>query len=159
MAETTQQLFVSYAGPDREWAEWVGWQLEQAGHRVELDRWDWSAGEDFVQKMAHALDAADAVVALFSKNYFDSKQWTELEWSASVASRKQLVPVAIESLAKDDIPTLLAGVIHENLHGLDEHKATAALLSTSLPLRSPVESACQRRRPTSRHLSWESTWQ
>src|SRR3546814_9213303 len=31
------QLFISYAGVDRLWAEWVGWHLEQDGHRVHLD--------------------------------------------------------------------------------------------------------------------------
>ena len=28
-------LFVSHAGRDRAWAEWVAWELQQAGSRVE----------------------------------------------------------------------------------------------------------------------------
>ena len=44
-------LFVSHAGRDRAWAEWVAWELQQAGYRVELDFWDWEVGENFVVLM------------------------------------------------------------------------------------------------------------
>ncbi|MFD5899412.1 FxSxx-COOH system tetratricopeptide repeat protein [Streptomyces sp. NPDC060366] len=128
MTDTTQRFFVSYAGPDRAWAEWVGWQLKRAGHQVELDRWDWQTGDDFVQKMNLALDGADAVVALFSKNYFTTERWTRDEWSATVATRGRLVPVAIEALSDDDVPALLRNRLYQGLHGLDEPAATAALL-------------------------------
>ncbi|MFD4144360.1 toll/interleukin-1 receptor domain-containing protein [Streptomyces sp. NPDC058572] len=37
MPEGSDSIFISYAGPDRQWAEWVAWCLEEAGHRVELD--------------------------------------------------------------------------------------------------------------------------
>jgi hypothetical protein len=33
-------LFISHAGPDRAWAEWVAWHLCEAGYTVELDVWD-----------------------------------------------------------------------------------------------------------------------
>ncbi|MEU9919223.1 toll/interleukin-1 receptor domain-containing protein [Streptomyces sp. NPDC051001] len=41
---------MSHAGADRAWAEWVAWQLLDAGHQVELDYWDWGAGDTFVLK-------------------------------------------------------------------------------------------------------------
>ena len=55
------RVFVSHAGRDRAWAEWVAWQLEHAGWdtTVELDCWDWQAGDNFVAKMTTALDACD----------------------------------------------------------------------------------------------------
>jgi TIR domain-containing protein len=52
-------FFVSHAGRDTAWAEWLAWQLEQAGYRVELDVWDWAPGEDFVARMEVALERAD----------------------------------------------------------------------------------------------------
>ncbi|MFG3461999.1 FxSxx-COOH system tetratricopeptide repeat protein, partial [Streptomyces sp. NPDC047853] len=128
MTDTAQRFFVSYAGPDRVWAEWVGWQLKQAGHQVELDRWDWRTGDDFVQKMNVALTRADGVVALFSKSYFAAGRWTQEEWSSTVAMRGRLIPVTIEPLAEDDIPALLAGRLRTDLHGLDETAATATLV-------------------------------
>ena len=33
-------FFVSHAGRDTAWAEWLAWQLQEAGHTVELDVWD-----------------------------------------------------------------------------------------------------------------------
>src|SRR6516162_5464384 len=59
-------FFVSHAGADRAWAEWVAWQLTEAGYSVELDVWDWAAGQNFVTKMNDALGRASRVVALFS---------------------------------------------------------------------------------------------
>ena len=48
-------FFVSHAGADRAWAEWVAWQLIDAGYSVELDVWDWAAGRNFVTAMNEAL--------------------------------------------------------------------------------------------------------
>jgi hypothetical protein len=38
------RLFVSYTGADQAWAEWIAWQLEQAGHQAVVQAWDFSAG-------------------------------------------------------------------------------------------------------------------
>ncbi len=48
-------FFISHAGADRAWAEWVAWQLTDAGYSVELDVWDWAAGQNFVAAMSDAL--------------------------------------------------------------------------------------------------------
>jgi hypothetical protein len=37
-----RDLFISYAGADRPWAEWAGTVLIDGGYTVKLDRWDWS---------------------------------------------------------------------------------------------------------------------
>src|SRR5215468_6520763 len=93
-------FFVSHAGSDRAWAEWVAWQLTEAGYRVELDVWDWAAGRNFVLAMSDALDSCEQVVALFSAAYFERDRYTTEEWSAMVlhvpgAGEGRLVPVRI----------------------------------------------------------------
>src|SRR5690349_22823732 len=55
-------FFVSHAGADRAWAEWAAWQLKQAGYAVELDVWDWAAGQNFIAAISDALDRCDRVV-------------------------------------------------------------------------------------------------
>jgi hypothetical protein len=35
----TAARFISHAGADRAWAEWIGWQLLGAGLEVEPDCW------------------------------------------------------------------------------------------------------------------------
>ena len=55
------------------------WELQQAGYRVELDFWDWEAGENFIEKIRDALDRADRMVALFSEAYFEAERFTTVE--------------------------------------------------------------------------------
>jgi hypothetical protein len=81
------RVFVSHAGRDRAWAEWAAWQLEHAGRdiTVELDCWDWQAGDDFVARMNTALATCDRMLALFSHAYFEPARWTTPEWTAASA--------------------------------------------------------------------------
>jgi hypothetical protein len=76
-------FFISHAGSDRLWAEWVAWQLTEARYTVELDVWDWAAGQNFVTAISDALNHCDRVVALFSTAYFDRKRYTTEEWTAA----------------------------------------------------------------------------
>ncbi len=90
-------FFVSHAGRDQAWAEWVAWHLVAAGYTVELDSWDWAVGENFVTKMHEALGAADRVVALFSPAYFEDLRYTIEEWTSALIKDTErghrLVPV------------------------------------------------------------------
>ncbi|MEU7435108.1 FxSxx-COOH system tetratricopeptide repeat protein, partial [Streptomyces sioyaensis] len=128
MAAAAESVFVSYAGPDRTWAEWAAWHLREAGHSVELDVWDWRTGDNFVERMADAMRRATTVVALFSNNYFDPTRWTREEWTSIVGRRERLVPVTVEPLTAADVPDVLTAVIRKDLHSLDEPSAIAALL-------------------------------
>src|SRR6202041_1622727 len=83
MQAERKNFFVSHAGADRAWAEWAAWQLTEAGYSVELDVWDWAAGQNFVTAISDALDGCDRVVALFSEAYFDRSRYTTEEWSAA----------------------------------------------------------------------------
>ena len=57
-----------------------GWDID-----VELDCWDWQAGDNFVAKMTTALDTCDHMLALFSQAYFEPARWTAEEWTAADA--------------------------------------------------------------------------
>jgi hypothetical protein len=124
-------VFVSHAGPDVGWAEWVAWQLERAGHRVELAVWDWSAGEDFVARMRAAMDVPDVVlVALLSRAYFDPSRFSAAEWNAARAAVQadgfRVVPVRVEDVS---VPVLERSLIRADLFGLDPAAARARLLA------------------------------
>src|SRR5580700_278046 len=126
-------FFISHTGADRAWAEWVAWQLTEAGYSVELDVWDWAAGQNFVTAMSDALDRADRVLALFSAAYFERERYTTEEWSAAVvhapgAAERRLVPVRVEQVPADKVPAVLRALVARDLFGVDEQAAQRVLL-------------------------------
>ena len=140
-------VFISHAGADRAWAEWVAWQLREAGHSVELDVWDWAAGQNFIIKISEALDRADRVVALWSAEYFNPSRYTAGEWSAVLADvpgapEGLLVPLRIESVPADQLPGILRPMLYRDLFGLEEGEARRVLLEAVSgppgPSRKPV---------------------
>ncbi|HEU4425746.1 MAG TPA: FxSxx-COOH system tetratricopeptide repeat protein [Pilimelia sp.] len=147
-------LFVSYAGPDRPWAEWASEQLDAAGYSVELDVWDWAAGSNAVLNMSDALTRARRVLALWSAAYFERERFTTDEWTAVFAERPdaegrhRLVPVRVQEVTP---PPILASVVYRDLFGLDERRAREALLAAvgggrrrSTPSRFPGATSTER---------------
>jgi tetratricopeptide (TPR) repeat protein len=135
-------FFVSHAGADRAWAEWVAWQLAEAGYSVELDTWDWVPGRNFVTAMSDALDRAARVVALFSAAYFDRSRYTSGEWSAAVvhlpgAEQGRLVPVRVEEVAAELVPAVLRPLVFCDLFGVDADQARRRLLDAVRGPRPP----------------------
>ena len=123
--KSRMDFFVSHAGRDRAWAEWVAWQLAEAGFSVELDMWDWSAGDDFVLRINDALERCNRMVALWSAAYFERLRFTTLEWTALVALHGRMVPVRVEEVIP---PPILASTMYADLFGLGEQQAVRALL-------------------------------
>ncbi len=157
MAGERADFFVSHAGADRAWAEWVAWQLTEAGFTVELDVWDWAAGRNFVTAMSDVLDRCDRVVALFSTAYFDRSRYTTEEWSASVVhvpgARNRLVPVRIEKVPAGQMPAVLRPLVSRDLFGVDEEQARQVLLEAVAGPRRPDEPPSFPDRGTPRGLS------
>jgi hypothetical protein len=123
-------FFISHAGADRAWAEWVAAQLTDAGHSVELDVRDWTAGQNFIIKISETLGRADRVVALWSAEYFRPSRYTTHEWSAVLADGREgrLVPVRIEDVPAGQVPPILRPMVYRDLFGLEEDEARRVLL-------------------------------
>ena len=137
-----RDFFVSHAGADRAWAEWVAWQLEQAEYNVELDVWDWAAGRNFVTAMSDALDRCARVVALVSSAYLDRSRYTTEEWSAAVVHVPgmrdgRLVPVRVEDVPVEQMPAVLRPLIFCDVFGVDAGQARQALLAAVAGPRRP----------------------
>ena len=140
-------FFISHAGADRAWAEWVAWELAEAGYTVELDVWDWAAGRNFVTAMSDALGKCDRVIALFSVAYFDRSRYTSEEWAASLVhlrgmEENRLVPVRGEDVPAGQVPPLLRSLVARDVFGLAEEQARRVLLEAVAgpvrPDRKPV---------------------
>ena len=81
-AEGRKDAFVSYTGVDRRWAEWIAWVLEEAGHTVVLQAWDFRPGSNFVLAMQQAAEQAERTIAVLSPDFLASR-FTAPEWAAA----------------------------------------------------------------------------
>jgi hypothetical protein len=134
MGENRTDFFVSHAGSDRPWAEWVAWQLTDAGYTVELDAWDWSVGRNFMLAINDALSRCDRVLALFSAAYFERSRYTTEEWTAALLHGQdrdhgRLVPVRVENVPAEIMPEVLRPLLFCDLFGLDAPEARQVLLA------------------------------
>jgi hypothetical protein len=56
------KIFISYNKADRQWAEWIGWHLEENGFETVLQAWDFTAGSNFVLEMHKAAKDTDCTM-------------------------------------------------------------------------------------------------
>ena len=123
-------MFVSYTQADRAWAEWIAWQLEDAGLSVVLQAWDFAPGRDWVHEMNQAASSARQTVAVLSSDYLRSPHG-ETEWRVAYSldpsgERQQLIPVRVADCHPRG---LLRTRVYADLFGLDEAEARARLLA------------------------------
>jgi tetratricopeptide (TPR) repeat protein len=123
-------FFISYTSADRVWAEWIAWQLEEAGYQVKIQAWDFSPGGNFVVEMQKATVECERTIAVFSPNYFLS-EFGAAEWAAAfrldpTGKNEKLIPVRIEDCQP---PGLLGSLIYIDLVKLDETTAHERLLA------------------------------
>jgi TIR domain-containing protein/tetratricopeptide repeat protein len=125
-------FYISYAGRDRLWAEWIGGTLMGAGYTVELDVWNWHPGDNVILAREAALRRAGRVLALCSAAYFGGG-FPEQDWTAVMAAQHgqpgRLVPVWIEDLDGRKLPGLLRSVQPIKLFGLSGAEAGKRLLA------------------------------
>ena len=142
MAGERADFFVSHAGADQAWAEWVAWQLTDAGYTVELDVWDWAVGQNFMLAMSDALARCDRVLALFSAAYFEQPRYTTEEWTGAMlhgpeTGQGRLVPVRVANISPEGMPAMLQTLVFCDLFGLDADEARRVLLEAVAGPRRP----------------------
>src|SRR4051794_21234012 len=135
-------VFVSYTASDRQWAEWIAWQLEDAGFTTVLQAWDFGAGRDWVHEMQRAASAARRTLTVLSEAYLRSAH-AEAEWRAAYAAdpsgeHQRLGPARAEAW---EPPGLLSSRVVVDLVGLAESTARARLVDA-------VQAASARAKPS-----------
>jgi tetratricopeptide (TPR) repeat protein len=125
-----KDFFVSYNGKDRAWAEWIAWELEEAGYSVVIQAWDFRPSGNFVLEMQKASSEAERTIAVLSPNYLGAL-FTQPEWAAAFAQdptgeKGILVPVRV-------LPCELQGlwkpIIYIDLVKKNEEEARKLLLA------------------------------
>jgi hypothetical protein len=125
---TPVDYFISYTSPDKIWAEWIGWVLEEAGATVCLQAWDFAPGSNFVLEMQRATASAHRTIAVLSPDYLTSR-FAAPEWAAAFEKdpeglSRSLVPVQVRDCALEG---MLRTIVHIDLVGLDEVAARKQL--------------------------------
>ena len=142
-ATAPRDFFVSYNGNDRDWAEWIAWQLEDAGYSTIIQAWDFQAGGNFVLEMDRAARTSRRTIAVLSPDYLAAR-FTAAEWAEAFArdptgSGGVLLPVRVRDC---DPAGMLRAIVYVDLLGLDEPAARDTLLAgigggRRKPSRSP----------------------
>ena len=130
VADGAVDFFVSYTGVDRPWAEWIAWELEDAGHRVVVQVWDMGAGSNFVLEMDDAARAAARTVAVLSPASLASAP-CRAEWAAALredfdGKQRKLIPVRVRDC---DPRGVFGSVVYASVVGLSEQASREALLA------------------------------
>jgi len=122
-------FFVSYTGADRAWAEWVAWQLEDAGYRVLIQAWDFVAGSNWQGRMDEGVQHAERTIAVLSAAYLESvygrQEWQAAQGRDPNGFARKVLPIRIEDCAR---PGLLGTVVSIDLFGRTADDAQRHLL-------------------------------
>lgn len=127
---TEWDFFVSYQQADRAWAEWIAWQLEDAGYSVLFQLWDFVPGTNWIKCMQDGVSRSARVIVVLSAAYIGSV-CCAAEWQAIWAhdpdgAKRRVIPVRVVGCER---PGLLAGIVGIDLFGVTESKAMERLQS------------------------------
>lgn len=129
MVEQKKDFFISYNKADRQWAEWIAWQLEQRGYTTIIQAWDFGPGSNFVLDMQRAASGTSRTIAVLSPEYL-AAEYTQPEWAAAflqdpTGEKRTLVPVRVRECTLDG---LLAPIVYVDLVGANEEAQARQVL-------------------------------
>jgi hypothetical protein len=100
-------IFVSYTSSDRDWAQWIGRELEKLGHVAHVHEWEIKGGDDIYGWMESRHEAADRVLCVVSDEYLKAP-YSTLERNAALwqAAAKRPGFVLLVAVKPCKFPTL-----------------------------------------------------
>lgn len=127
-----RDFFISFAGINRGWAEWIAVELERANYTTVVQTFDFRPGTNFVHRMQEAATTAHRTIAVLSPAYLIS-EFGEAEWGAAfvrdpTGEKRLLLPVRVQPCKP---PGLLASRVWVDLVGIDEDVARRRLLAAA----------------------------
>ena len=122
--------FVTYHAADQKWAEWIGERLDEAGHTVELQSYDYWAHSSLILEMFAVSAMAEATIAVLSPDFLadnlDRPEWQAAHAQDPTGTQGILVPVRVREC---DVRSVLPELEYVDLAGLGEDAAAGALLA------------------------------
>jgi tetratricopeptide (TPR) repeat protein len=117
-------IFVSYTSSDRDWAFWIGQELERLGHTAHVHEWQIKGGDDIYAWMEARHEAADHVLCVISDDYLRAP-YSTLERNAALwqAASKRPGFVLMVAVKPCKLPTLADHLRRCELYGLSDDVA------------------------------------
>ena len=136
-----EDFFISYNKADRDRAEWIAQQLQEAKYSVIIQASDFGPGANFVLEMDRATREAERTIAVLSPDYLTAL-FTHSEWAAAFAKDptgkdRKLIPVRVRECHPEG---LLAQIVYIDLVGHQDAVARRLLLA-GLQQRTQVSPA------------------
>lgn len=112
-----KDFFISYHEADREWAEWIAYQIEEAHYSCAIRAWDLRPGHHDVHERNKALMQAKRFLIILSPAYLDAIDINQAEWEFAFSkdptgSLGILVPIRVRECNPSG---LLAPIIYIDL--------------------------------------------
>ena len=131
-----KNFFISYTKADEGWAEWIAWELEDAGYTTIIQKWDFRPAQNFLEMMDDAIRQSERLIAVCSPAYLRS-DFVRSEWTAALAANRgkagKLILARVEDIEDDG---LMSPMIYIDLVEKSETDAREALLNGVQPGRS-----------------------
>ena len=135
-------IFVSYTVSDRDWAFWIGQELEKLGHSAHIHEWEIDAGGNIPAWMQERQDKADHTLCVVSAAYlsrpYSSWELQAAQWATASERPNFMLPVFVENCKA---PTMLAPFKRCDLFGVNELEARARLQAYLKPAAKPTEAS------------------
>jgi tetratricopeptide (TPR) repeat protein len=133
-------IFVSFTSNDREWAFWIGHELEALGHVPHVHDWEIKGSDDIYGWMEHRHDAADHVLCVISDDYLKAP-YSTLERHAALwqATKKRPGFVLLVAVKPCALPTLSDHLRRCELFGVPEDAARLRFREFMSKRRAPTD--------------------
>lgn len=102
------KIFISHSSVDSISAEKLAKDIKKFGYDVWLDKWNIQVGQSIPEEIGNAIEKADYIAVLLTKNSVKSK-WLEREWQSQYCTEINKKEIKVLSLLFEDctIPTLM----------------------------------------------------
>ncbi|MFC1412267.1 TIR domain-containing protein [Streptacidiphilus sp. N1-12] len=129
--DSRADFYISYAEVDREWAEWIAWNLEEGGFSTILKQWDFRPGTNVILEIQRAAQHSIRTILVMSSAY--EIELTAAHWGPAFNEDRggrfgAMLPVRVENVR---LAGVIADLISVDFIGVDEETARRRLLEAA----------------------------
>lgn len=119
------KIFISYSRKDIDFVRKLAGDLEKANYDVWWDLTDLRGGDEWVTRIAAAIEASDTVIVVLSPNSIES-EWVRKEYTQAIGLHKRIIPIMF---APSPVPFALNTINYVNFVSGEYQDNFASLLT------------------------------